>query len=210
MESIRLLIKIVKKKPYLTIKHLIKRNLCHIRGIKDCGVNCYVSPLAFIKRGKRINLGDNVVVEMGVKLWVDTDDAYIEIGSDSYLSSYCVLNTFDGWITLGSNCTVNSYAILYGHGGLKIGNDVRIAPQAMIMPMNHIYDDPHMPIWRQGIHAQGIIIEDDVWIGAGAIVLDGVTIGKGTIIGAGAVVTEDIPSYSVAVGVPAKVIKKRS
>ena len=199
----------IGEKSYIQIKHILKRLLCLARGVKQSGINVYISPRAVIKRGRKINLGANVVLERGATLWVDTNQSYISIGDDSYLSFQCILNTFDGWISLGSNCTVNSYAILYGHGGLEIGNDVRIAPQVMIMPMNHISKDPHVPIRKQGIRAQGIKIEDDVWLGAGAIVLDGVTIGKGSVIGAGAVVTKNIPPYSVAVGVPARVIKKR-
>jgi acetyltransferase-like isoleucine patch superfamily enzyme len=194
---------------YLVIKHLLKRFLCLVRGVTDSGVNVYISPHAIVKRGQKIRLGDNVVIERGVRLWVDTEGLSITIGDNSYLSSHCVLNTFDGWIIIGSNCTVNSYAILYGHGGLKIGNDVRIAPQVMIMPMNHIFADPDVPIRKQGIQTQGITVEDDVWLGAGAVVLDGVTIGKGSVIGAGAVVSKDIPPYSIAVGVPARVVKRR-
>jgi acetyltransferase-like isoleucine patch superfamily enzyme len=196
-------------KTYMTSKHLVKRLLCLMRGITESDINVYVSPRAIVKRGRRIELGANVVVERGAMLWVDTNGSYITVGDDSYLSSQCILNTFNGWISLGTNCTVNSYAILYGHGGLEIGNDVRIAPQVMIMPMNHVYKDPRVPIRTQGIRCRGIKIEDDVWLGAGAIVLDGVTIGKGSIIGAGAIVAKNIPSYSVAVGIPARIIKKR-
>lgn len=203
------LITILGERGYTVIKHVIKSLLCLMRGVTASGVNVFISPRAIVKRGRKISLGDNVVVERGVKLWVDVDGSHIRIGKDSYLSSHCILNTFDGWITLGAHCTVNSYAILYGHGGLQIGDDVRIAPQAMIMPMNHIFDDLHVPIWKQGIRAKGIKIEDDVWLGSGSIVLDGVTIGKGSVIGAGAVVTKDIPPYSIALGVPAKVIKER-
>ena len=198
------------ERSYRVLKHLIKRFLCLMKGVTASGVNVYISPRTMVKRGRKITLGDSVVVERGVMLWVDAERSYITIGDDSYLSSHCILNTFNGWITIGNNCTVNSYAILYGHGGLQIGNDVRIAPQVMIMPMNHIFDDPNIPIRKQGIQAQGVKIEDDVWLGAGAIVLDGVTIGKGSVIGAGAVVTKDIPPYSVAVGVPARVTKKRN
>ena len=72
-----------------------------------------------------------------------------------------------------------------------------------------MFSDPEMLIHEQGMIGLGIKIEDDVWIGAGAIILDGVTIGRGSVIGAGAVVTKNIPPYSVAVGVPARVIKKR-
>ena len=203
------LITLFGERSYTAIKHVIKRLLCLMRGVTASGVNVYISPRAIVKRGQKISLGDNVVVERGTMLWVDTDDSYITVGENSYLSSNCILNTFDGWIEIGSYSTVNSYAILYGQGGLTIGNDVRIAPQVMIMPTNHIFDDPHVPIRKQGIRGLGIKIEDDVWLGVGAIVLDGVTIGKGSVIGAGAVVTRDVPPYSVAVGVPAKVVKKR-
>ena len=198
-----------RKKSYTVIKHCIKRLLCFVRGVRDSGRNVYISPRAIIKRGQRITLGENVVVERGVRLWVDTEESHITIGDNSYLSADCILNTFDGWINMGSHCTVNSYAILYGQGGLQIGNDVRIAPQVMIMPTNHIFEDPDVPIRKQGIKGKGIKIEDDVWLSVGVIILDGVTIGKGSVIGAGAIVTKDVPPYSVAVGVPAKVIKKR-
>jgi acetyltransferase-like isoleucine patch superfamily enzyme len=205
----RFFITMLGERGYRTIKHVFKRLLCLMRGVTASGVNVYISPRAIVNRGRKISIGDNVVVERDVVLRVDTERSYITIGEDSYLSSHATLNTFDGWIAMGSNCTVNSYAILYGHGGLRIGNDVRIAPQAMIMPMNHIFDDLHVPIWKQGIQAKGIKIEDDVWLGSGSIVLDGVTIGKGSVIGAGAVVTKNIPPYSIALGVPAKVIKER-
>ncbi len=201
-------IKIIGEKAYIPLKNICKKVLCILRGVTS-GTNVFISPRAVIKRGKGITLHDNVVVERGVMLWVDREGAYIEIGRDSYISSYAILNTFDGWIRMGDNCSVNNYAILYGHGGLDIGDNVRIAAQAVIISMNHIYKDPEIPICRQGISAKGIRIEDDVWVGAGAKIVDGVTIGKGSVIGAGAVVTKDIPPYSIAVGVPARVIKKR-
>lgn len=204
-----LLIKVMGESFYTIVKHLIKRVLCLARGIRESGKNVYISPRAIVKRGNRIRTGNNVVIERGAMLWIDTESSYITIGDDSYLSSYCILKTFDGWIKMGNNCTVNNYAILYGHGGLEIGNDVRIAAQVIVISMNHVFEDPDTPIWKQGIKAKGIKIEDDVWIGAGAKVLDGVTIGKGSVVGAGAVVTDNIPPYSIAIGVPAKVIKKR-
>ena len=96
-----------------------------------------------------------------------------------------------------------------GQGGIRIGDGVYTGPMVQILAVNHIYDNPNIPIREQGITAQGIVIEDDVWIGASAVILDGVTIGRGSVIGAGAVVTQDIPPYSLAVGSPAKPIKDR-
>jgi acetyltransferase-like isoleucine patch superfamily enzyme len=195
---------------YTPLKHFAKKILCLCRGVRNTGINVFISPMAIVRHGYKIQLGDNVVVERGVTLSVDlTGQSFIDIGANSYLCSNCVIKAVDGWIKIGHNCTVNEFAILHGDGGLKIGNDVRIAAQVRIIAMNHIYDDPKVPIRLQGIRANGITIEDDVWLGVGSTVLDGITIGKGSVVGAGAVVTKNIPPYSIAVGVPATVIKKR-
>lgn len=195
---------------YTLLKHLAKKILCLCQGVKQTGSNVFISPMAIVRHGFKIRLGNDVVVERGAMLSVDRKGkSFIAIGANSYLYSSCVIKAVDGWIKIGHNCTVNEFAILHGDGGLEIGNDVRIAAQVRIIAMNHIYDDPEVPIRLQGIRANGIKIGDDVWLGVGSTVLDGVTIGKGSVIGAGAVVTKDIPPYSIAVGVPAKVIKKR-
>ena len=76
-----------------------------------------------------------------------------------------------------------------------------------ILAVNHVYDDPSRPIIEQGITAEGITVEDDVWIGAGAIITDGVRIGRGAVIAAGAVVTADVPPHTVVGGVPARILK---
>lgn len=135
--------------------------------------------------------------------------SYIKIGKNFDLHPYAVLSTRGGFIDIGDNCSVNEFCVLYGHGGLKIGNGVRIATHTIIIPANHNYSDINKQIRLQGETKEGVEIEDDVWIGARVTILDGVTIGTGCVIGAGSVVTKSIPPYSVAVGVPAEVIKKR-
>lgn len=94
-------------------------------------------------------------------------------------------------------------------GKVRIGKYVQIAPNCMIIGNNHIYNNPNKLIKEQGFQAKGINIEEDVWIGANSCILDGVTIGKGCVIGGGSVVCKSIPPYSVAVGNPCRVIKKR-
>ena len=205
----QLLIIILGERFYMKIRRSITEIICLIRGITNHGRNVSISPQAIIKGGNRIRLSNNVMIERDVMLIVDDPNSFIEIGADTCLFYHCMLSTCGGWIRIGNNCTVNSFAVLYGHGGLDIGGGVRISAHVVIVPMNHIFKNPAIPIWMQGETRKGIKIEDDVWIGAGAKILDGVTIGKGSVIGAGAVVTRDIPPYSVAVGVPAKVIKKR-
>lgn len=110
----------------------------------------------------------------------------------------------DIYISTNVNITTNDKS------KIKIGNYVMIAHNVLIIGGNHAIDRIDIPMILQGEGKQGDInIEDDVWIGAGAIILTGVSIGKGSVIGAGSVVTKNIPPYSIAAGVPAKVIKKR-
>jgi acetyltransferase-like isoleucine patch superfamily enzyme len=133
----------------------------------------------------------------------------IVVGHDTRLDIGVVLRAYGGFISIGDHCSVNPYCVLYGKGGLKIGNGVRIASHSVIVAANHRFEDAHELIYRQGEYAVGIIIEDDVWIGAGAKILDGVTIRTGTVVGAGAVVTRSTEAWSVVAGAPARKIGSR-
>jgi len=97
--------------------------------------------------------------------------------------------------------------VIRGQGGVEIGDRVYTSPFTQIVAVNHVFDNPDLPFVEQGITAEGIRIDDDVWIGAGAIITDGVRIGKGAVIAAGAVVTQDVPAHTVVAGVPAKPIR---
>lgn len=112
-------------------------------------------------------------------------------------------------ISLGDNSGFSKGCWVSGGGGLSIGNNVIIGPHTVIHSQNHAYDDLIKPICKQGHISKEVIIEDDVWIGARVVITPGSIIRKGCVIGAGAVVVGEIPPYSVAAGVPAKVIKKR-
>ena len=104
----------------------------------------------------------------------------------------------DCWIEIGENSYLGPYVCMAGPGNIKIGKNCQIASHSGIYANNHR---------DYGLSRKGIEIEDKCWIGSGVRILDGVTIGTGSVIGAGAVVTKDIPPHSIAVGVPAKVIK---
>lgn len=94
-------------------------------------------------------------------------------------------------------------------GPLKIGNDVMIAPNVIIVTQNHEIRDTEIPMRLQTAPKKQVTICDDVWIGANAIILPGVTIGKGSVVGAGSVVTKDVPEYAIVGGNPAHVIRYR-
>jgi acetyltransferase-like isoleucine patch superfamily enzyme len=133
----------------------------------------------------------------------------VSIGPRTRIHQSAMLLTYKGDIRIGANCSVNPYAILYGEGGLIIGDGVRIAAHTVIIPSNHNFKDPDVPIFRQGHTQKGVVIGDDVWIGTHCTILDGVTVGNGCVIGAGSVVTKSIPEYSVVAGVPARVLYNR-
>jgi acetyltransferase-like isoleucine patch superfamily enzyme len=143
------------------------------------------------RRGVRIGHHTSIDRNLWLSCGGPTGSAtgYFEIGNYSYIGCNAVMGA--------------------GGGGIKIGSNVLIGQTVNMHSERHVIEDTTVPIRDQGISYQGIIIEDDVWIGSKATILDGVIIGKGAVIGAGAVVTKSIPPYGIAVGVPAKVIAMR-
>jgi acetyltransferase-like isoleucine patch superfamily enzyme len=117
---------------------------------------------------------------------------------------------FDGSIKIGRGCTIHSFDVLYGFtGGLQIGDNVRTGVNVSMISSNHSFEDPSLTPNDQGDSSKGIVIRDNVWIGAGVIILDGVEIGESAVLGAGAVVTKNMPANSVCLGVPAKAVRQR-
>jgi acetyltransferase-like isoleucine patch superfamily enzyme len=123
---------------------------------------------------------------------------------------YIVIQTNKGCVSIGNNCAISSFShISTGDSDIFIGDNVRIGPNVTILGVRRNFEKREDLIVDQGYTHKGAIIEDDVLIGAGAIILDGSTIGKGTVIGAGCLVNKDIPSYSIIVGVPARIVGER-
>jgi acetyltransferase-like isoleucine patch superfamily enzyme len=133
----------------------------------------------------------------------------IEVGGDGEIHPQAMLLAYGGKIQLGDRCSVNPFCVLYGHGGLKIGNGVRIAAHVVMIPANHKLSSGDRPLTESGLTAIGIRIDDHVWIGAGARILDGVHIGAHAVVGAGSVVTKSVPANATVAGVPARIIKQR-
>ncbi|MBO8230530.1 transferase [Prochlorococcus marinus str. MU1404] len=136
----------------------------------------------------------------------------ILIGSYSYFGLNCKIYASEfSQIKIGSNVTFNSNVMINarGEGKIFIGNNVLIGPNVVLRSNNHCFEDIKIPIKEQGMEYGDIFIEDDVWISSNSVILPNCKIGKGSIIGAGAVVTKNVESYSIVVGVPAKQIRKR-
>ncbi|EAZ82534.1 acyltransferase [Algoriphagus machipongonensis] len=110
-------------------------------------------------------------------------------------------------VKIGNNCQINERVRL---DNVEIGNNVMIARECIVLGKTHLNSDVDVPMADQGrSEAFTSYIEDDVWLGLRVIVMPGVRIGKGSIVGAGAVVTKDIPAFTIWGGVPAKFIKSR-
>ena len=139
----------------------------------------YVISLPFMKK-----MGGKVRIYEGVTLW------------------------YPYRIKLGTNVTLNEFVYLSGYGGLEIGNDVRIGHRTSILTSDHSFLDKGEKIHKQPIVPKPTIIEDDVFIGCGCVILGGVKIGRHSVIGAGTVVTKDVPENSVVAGSPARIIKQ--
>jgi maltose O-acetyltransferase len=106
---------------------------------------------------------------------------------------------------IGEHTVINRRCTLDGRGGLRIGSNVSLSPEVMLITSHHIKDDPDF-----GVEDKPIVMEDHAWIGSRATILPGVTIGRGAVVAAGAVVTKDVPPFSVVGGVPAKAIGERA
>lgn len=130
--------------------------------------------------------------------------AEITIGRDCEIHPYSMILGYGGNIRIGDRVSVNSFTVINGIGDVWIGSGVRMATSVTIIPGNHIQGTDVIPLTESGITKIGIRIEDNVWIGAGVIILDGVTVGRNAIIGAGSVVTRDVPANAKVVGVPAR------
>jgi len=177
----------------------------------NVGIGCQIHPMArFEGHVGNVRLGNNVIISAYALIYCHKNGS-IEIGDGSYIGDGAIVHTGkkDGRVLIGRNCTVQAYSTVFGHGGCRIGDFVRIGPRTVIIPANHVFEDANTPIYQQGLTRQGISVGNDVWIGAGVEILDGVTVGSGAVIAAGAVVNRSVDEMTIVGGVPAKKIGMR-
>lgn len=171
--------------------------------------NCFIGKNVRFNIPQNIFLGDRVIIEENSYLDVQSIEGHIWIKGNVKVSQYCILCAGPGNLCIDEGVYIGPFGYIIGNGGLEIGKNTLIAKNSTIMTESHIYKDSSVPIKFQGHELGKVQIGEDVWIGANVVILRGVAIGDGSVVSAGAVVTKDIPSYSIAAGVPAKVIRKR-
>ena len=128
------------------------------------------------------------------------------LGDYSVIESFACINNAVGDVMIGDHTRIGLHNTVIGP--VKIGSHVNLAQGITVTALNHNFADADKRIDEQGVSTNPVTIEDDVWIGANAVILPGVTIGNHCVVAAGAVVTKDVPPHSLVAGVPAKVIKQ--
>lgn len=141
-----------------------------------------------------ISIGENTLIGPGVAL-----SAGMVPGQE------CITNPV---VSIGDRCLIGKGSGIVGHFSITIGDDVWTGHHVYITDQNHGYEDVSRPISQQSQEERSVSIGNGSWLGHGSIVLPGVAIGEHVVIGANSVVTKDVPSFSVAVGVPARVIRR--
>jgi len=171
----------------------------------------YISPRAQIFC-PRLTVGAHCFIDDDVTIFSHHDGGEVVLGEGVHLYRGTIVEIGQGGsVRIGDHAHIQSHCNIKGFlGSTIIGRNVQIAPHCGFSPYEHGMDDLQASIREQEITSSGdIVLEDDVWLGLNVQVLDGVRIGEGTVVGAGAVVTKSLPAHSIAVGVPARVIRRR-
>ena len=198
----------------LVIGVIWTRFVWFLRGIVYLRRRVFLGSGTAFRNTRRIVFGKSVTIEGNCRI-----DGYCEppltlgdqskIGAGSIISSTSHLSKYGKGMRLGSRSGFGEYCYFGAAGGIEIGDDVIAGQFVSFHSENHVFNDLTSPIREQGVTSQGIVIGDDVWIGARVTVLDGTRVGASSVIAAGAVVSGEFPPYSVIGGVPARVLKSR-
>jgi acetyltransferase-like isoleucine patch superfamily enzyme len=163
-----------------------------------------------LRHPAKIRLGDDVVVDDLVVLDAKGDtNRGITVGNDVFLGRGTILSCKDGDIELGEHVNVGFHSEIFSGSSVKVGAYGLFAAYTYLVGGGHEFDRAGVPVIEQARRSRGITLGENVWLGAGAKVMDGVRIGRDVVVGAGAVVTEDLPDGAVAVGIPARVVRRR-
>ncbi len=150
------------------------------------------------------HIGKHSVIHRSARM--DTPPYRIfSLGDYSVIESFACINNAVGDVIIGDHTRIGLHNTIIGP--VEIGNNVNLAQGITVTALNHNFSDTNKRIDEQGVSTNPVTIEDDVWVGANAVILPGVTIGEHCVVAAGAVVTKDVPPHSLVAGIPAKVIK---
>jgi acetyltransferase-like isoleucine patch superfamily enzyme len=158
----------------------------------------------------KIHLGDDAVIDDLVLLDAKgTTNRGIRLGNDVFVGRGSILSCKDGDIELGDHVNIGFHSEVFSGSSVTVGAYGLFAAYTYLVGGGHAFDESGVPVLQQERTSKGIRLGENVWLGAGAKVMDGVTIGRDVVVGAGAVVTADLPDRVVAAGIPARVVRPR-
>jgi acetyltransferase-like isoleucine patch superfamily enzyme len=209
-----------------TLAGLVLWQLLHYRGVallrgvwrsirlRPQGGKLFLGKAVSLRHPQFLSVGRSVIIEDYVMIDALSHEGVIlgnnvTIARGVIIQCTGVIRSLGVGLRIGDNSAVGAYSFLGAQGGIVIGCNVIMGPRVNFHAENHRYERADVPIRMQGESRQGIVVDDDCWIGAGSIILDGVHIGKGCVVAAGSVVTKSVPPYSVVAGVPARIVRQR-
>ena len=178
---------------------------------KSCGKNLNIGVGVRISHPECISVGDNVSICDDVTIVARGGTSEINIGNDVNIMQRVYLDTEhdDSVMNIGHDVYIGTGTTLFGHCGLDIGDNTLMAQNISLTPYSHIFEDPNTNIIEQGGHTRKVTIGRDCYIGMNVTILYSADIGDGSVVGSGAVVVKPLEPMSIAVGNPARVIRKR-
>jgi acetyltransferase-like isoleucine patch superfamily enzyme len=189
---------------------LVLRKVAYPWLLGSCGRNATFGQGVVLRHPGKIHVGDDVVVDDLVVLDAKgTANRGIRLGQGVFLGRGTILSCKDGDIELGDNVNIGFHSEVFSGSTVTVGRYGLFAAYTYLVGGGHDFDRPEVPVIEQERRSRGIALGENVWLGTGAKVMDGVRIGRDVVVGAGAVVTEDLPDGVVAVGVPARVVRRR-
>lgn len=176
----------------------------------SCGRGVVFGRYTTLRHPHKIHIGDGVVIDDGCLLDAKGENNHgIRIGAGAFIGRNSILSCKNGDIIIGDKVNIGFNCEVVSASKVDIGAGSLLAAYSYLVGADHVFSDPEKPIHEQERCSRGILLEENVWIGAGVVVADGQRLGKNVIVGAGAVVTSDVPEYAIAAGVPAKVLRDR-
>ncbi|MBN2055918.1 acyltransferase [bacterium] len=187
------------------------RKVFYPKLFKRCGRNVVFGRNVTIRHPRKITIGDNTVIDDYVVLDAKGDNNRgIELGDNVIIARNTVLSCKGGDISIGDNTNISLNCMIHSESSVRLGSNILIAAYCYIIGGGeHSFERTDIPIIQQGSESKGIVLEDNLWLGAGVYVLDGSYIERDTVVAACAVVNRRLPAYSITAGIPARVAKKR-
>lgn len=188
---------------------VVIRNVIYRLMIEDIGPLTMILKDVDLRGCFSLSMDDRVKLRKHVSIRCFYRRNTIKLSYNVSVHEYAILKSKGGDISVGKNTFISSFVNISAQGDVSIGENVMLANGCRLESGTHGFHDLDLPMKEQRAHSHGIVIGDDCWLGAGVTVVENVRIGEGSVIGAGSVVTKDIPPFSIAAGVPARVIRTR-